>query len=141
MVPKKPAPDLSGVRGGFGKKIMLRSSPSGRVMSPQAFQSIVVLLIGFSVAGLLASGYQLVTERPLSFRLLNGGARLITFLAIPVLTFAAPFVIMRNVVRGRRIERRRMEFVMLATVLSGFWSLMSGTVVVTAFSAVSQLFA
>ena len=110
-------------------------------MSPQALQSIVVVLIGFSVAGLLASGYQLVTERPLSFRLLNGGARLITFLAIPVLTFAAPFVIMRNVVRGRRIERRRMEFVMLATVLSGFWSLMSGTVVVTAFSAVSQLFA
>lgn len=110
-------------------------------MSPQALQSIVVLLIGFSVAGLLASGYQLLTERPLSFRLLNGGAQPVTFLAIPVLTFAAPFVIMRNVIRGRRIERRRMEFVMLATVLSGFWSLMSGTVVVTAFSAVSQLFA
>jgi hypothetical protein len=110
-------------------------------MSPESLQSIVVLLIGFSVAGLLASGYQLVTERPLSFRLLNGGAHPVTFLAIPVLTFAAPFVIMRNVVRGRRIERRRMEFVMLATVLSGFWSLMSGTVVVTAFSAVSQLFA
>ena len=110
-------------------------------MSPQALQSIVVLLIGFSVAGLLASGYQLVTERPLSFRLLNGGAHLVTFLAVPVLTFAAPFVIMRNVIRGRRIERRRMEFVMLATILSGFWSLMSGTVVVTAFGAISWLFA
>ena len=69
------------------------------------------------------------------------GAQLVTFLAIPVLTFAAPFVIMRNVVRGRRIERRRFEFVMLATVLAGFWSLMSGTVVVMAFTAVSQLFA
>ncbi len=110
-------------------------------MSPEAFQSIVVLLIGFAVAGLLASGYQLVTERPLSFRLLNGGAHPVTFLAIPVLTFAAPFVIMRNIVRGRRIERRRIEFVMLATILAGFWSLMSGTVVVTAFSAVSLLFA
>jgi hypothetical protein len=30
---------------------------------------------------------------------------------------------------------------MLATVLAGFWSLMSGTVVVTAFKAFSQLFA
>ena len=110
-------------------------------MSPQAYQSFVVLLIGFSVAGLLASGYQLVTERPLSFRLLNGGAQLITFLAIPVLTFAAPFVIMRNVIRGRRIERRRFEFVMMATVLAGFWSLMSGTLVVAAFNALSQLFA
>ena len=110
-------------------------------MSPESVQSIIVVLIGFAVAGLLASGYQLATERPLSFRLLNGGAKPLTLLAIPVLTFAAPFVIMRNVVRGRRIERRRIEFVMLATIIAGFWSLMSGTVVVTAFSALSQLFA
>ena len=110
-------------------------------MSPESLQSLVVLLIGFAVAGLLATGYQLITERPLSFRLLNQGLRLVTFLSIPVLTFAAPFVIMRNVIRGRRIERRRFEFVMLATVLAGFWSLMSGTVVVMAFKAFSQLFA
>jgi len=110
-------------------------------MSPEALQSLVVLLIGFSVAGSLASGYQLVTEQPLSFHVLNGGLQLVTFLAIPVLTFAAPFVIMRNALRGRRIERRRFEFVMMATLFAGFWSLMSGTVVVTAFTALSQLFA
>ena len=110
-------------------------------MSPESFPSFVVLLIGFAVAGLLATGYQLVTEQPLSFRLLNQGLRFVTFLSIPVLTFAAPFVIMRNVIRGRRIERRRFEFVMLATVLAGFWALMSGTVVVTAFKAFSLLFA
>ena len=109
-------------------------------MSPASLQSLIVLSIGFSVAGVLASGYQLVTEQPLSFRLLNGGAQLVTFLAIPVLTFAAPFVIMRNTVRGERIERRRFAFVMLATIIAGFWSLMSGTVVVTAFTAFSQLF-
>ena len=110
-------------------------------MSPESVQSLIVLLVGFAVAGSLASGYQLITERPLSFRVLNEGARLVTLLAIPVLTFAAPFVIMRNIFRGHRIERRRFEFVMLATVLAGFWSLMSGTVVVTAFRAFAQLFA
>ena len=110
-------------------------------MSPESVQSFIALLIGFSVAGTLATGYQLVTERPLSFRLLNQGLQLVTFLAIPVLTFAAPFVIMRNTLRGRRIERRRFEFVMMATILSGFWSLMSGTVVVATFKAFSQLFA
>ena len=110
-------------------------------MSPESIQSFIALALGFAVAGSLATGYQLVTERPLSFRLLNQGARLVTFLAIPVLTFAAPFVIMRNVIRGRRIERRRFQFVMLATVLAGFWSLMSGTVVVAAFTAFSRLFA
>ena len=110
-------------------------------MSLESLQSVIVLLIGFSVAGSLATGYQVVTERPLSFRLLNAGPRPLTLLAIPVLTFAAPFVIMRNIVRGRRIERRRFEFVMLATMLAAFWSLMSGTVVVTAFKAFSLLFA
>ena len=110
-------------------------------MSLESLQSLIVLLVGFSVAGSLASGYQLVTERPLSFRLLNGGARPVTFLAIPVLTFAAPFVIMRNVMRGRRIGSRRFEFVMLATMIAGLWSMLSGTVVVTAFTAFSQLFA
>ena len=109
-------------------------------MSLESLQSVIVLLVGFSVAGTLATGYQLVTERPLSFRLLNSGPQPVTFLAIPVLTFAAPFVIMRNVMRGRRIERRRFEFVMLATMIAGLWSMLSGTVVVSAFTAFSQLF-
>ena len=109
-------------------------------MSLESLQSVIVLLIGFSVAGSLATGYQLVTERPLSFRLLNSGPQPVTFLAIPVLTFAAPFVIMRNIMRGRRIERRRFEFVMLATMIAGLWSMLSGTVVVSAFTAFSQLF-
>ncbi len=34
---------------------------------------------------------------------------------------------MRNTVRGRQIENRRFEFVMLATIIAGFWSMMSGT--------------
>jgi hypothetical protein len=49
--------------------------------------------------------------------------------------FAAPFIIMRNSVRARRIERRRGQMVMAATVIAGLWSLMSGTVVVMAFEA------
>ena len=109
-------------------------------MSLESLQSVIVLLIGFAVAGSLATGYQLITERPLSFRLLNGGPQPVTILAIPVLTFAAPFVIMRNIMRGRRIQSRRFEFVMLATMIAGLWSLLSGTVVVTAFTAFSQLF-
>jgi hypothetical protein len=110
-------------------------------MSVESVRLLLELLIGFAVAGTLASGYQLVTERPLSFRLLGEGEQVARFLAVPVLTFAAPFVIMRNAVRGRRIEGRRFELVMLATIIAGSWSLMSGTVVVMAFGAVAQLFA
>jgi hypothetical protein len=57
------------------------------------------------------------------------------FAAIPLLMFAAPFIIMRNTLRARRIERRRTELVMVATVIAGLWSLMSGTVVVMALQA------
>jgi hypothetical protein len=87
------------------------------------------LALGFAVSGLLASAYQAFADTPLSFRLLHApaGAALV---AVPLLTFGAPFVIMRNTVRGRRIESRRFEYAMIATILACFWSLMSGTVVV-----------
>jgi hypothetical protein len=37
---------------------------------------------------------------------------------------------MRNTLRARRLERRRAELVMVAAVIAGLWSWMSGTVVV-----------
>jgi uncharacterized protein DUF6949 len=49
------------------------------------------------------------------------------FAAVPFLVFAAPFIIMRNTLVGAKVERRRFEFVMIATMVAGFWSLMSGT--------------
>lgn len=98
-----------------------------QVMSPDAFNSLLSLCIGFAFAGALASGYQALVERPAGFGLLQEGVAPKTFAAVPFLVFAAPFIIMRNTLRGARIERRRFEFVMMATVLSGFWSLMSGT--------------
>jgi hypothetical protein len=104
-------------------------------MSPDALHSFLSLAIGFAVAGLISTGYQAMTERPASFRLLHRGPSPTAIAAVPFLVFAAPFIIMRNTIRGRRLERRRFEFVMLATILAGFWSLMSGTVVVMALHA------
>jgi hypothetical protein len=101
-------------------------------MSPDAIDSLFALTIGFAVAGCCSTGYRLVTERFPSFRLLEVGPAAARFAAIPLLMFAAPFIIMRNTVRGRRLEQRRMQFVMIATVIAGVWSLMSGTVVVLA---------
>jgi hypothetical protein len=99
-------------------------------ISPESIQSFLALALGFAAAGAIATGYQLVAKRPVSFRLLEQGARLATFAAVPMLVFAAPFIIMRNTIRGRRIEKRRFEFVMIATVIAGLWSMMSGTVLV-----------
>ena len=96
-------------------------------MSPEVLNSLFSLCIGFAFAGALASGYQAFAERPAGFGLLQEGVTQRRFAAVPFLVFAAPFIIMRNTLRGAKIERRRFEFVMMATVLAGFWSLMSGT--------------
>jgi uncharacterized protein DUF6949 len=96
-------------------------------MSPETLNSFFALCIGFAFAGALASGYQAMAQRPAGFGLLQEGAVPRTFAAVPFLVFAAPFIIMRNTLRGARIERRRFEFVMMATIIAGFWSLMSGT--------------
>ena len=96
-------------------------------MSPESIESFLALALGFAVAGLVSTGFQLLTNRPPSFNLLARGPRPAAFAAVPLLAFAAPFIIMRNTLRGAKVERRRVEFVMLATVLAGFWSMMSGT--------------
>ncbi len=96
-------------------------------MSPDALNSLLSLCIGFAFAGALASGYQAFVKRPAGFGLLQQGVAPKTFAAVPFLVFAAPFIIMRNTLLGARIERRRFEFVMVATILAGFCSLMSGT--------------
>jgi hypothetical protein len=96
-------------------------------MSPDALNSFFSLFIGFALAGALASGYQVLVQRPAGFGLLQQGVAPVTFAAVPFLVFAAPFIIMRNTLRDTQIQRRRIEFVMMATVLAGFWSLMSGT--------------
>ena len=104
-------------------------------ISPETIESFFALAVGFAFAGTCASGYRLCGEHFPSFRLLEAGPVASRFAAIPLLMFSAPFIIMRNTLRAQRIERRRAEFVMVATVIAGLWSLMSGTVVVMALQA------
>src|SRR4051812_9229366 len=104
-----------------------------------SLQMFLILGVGFAVAGMFASGYQLATNSPPSFSLLGRGPHASTFAAVPFLVFAAPFIIMRNTIRGRLIEHRRLEFVTLATVLAGLWSLLSGTVVISGLHVLGVL--
>jgi len=96
-------------------------------MTPEAFNTFFSICIGFALAGALVNGYQAVSQRPAGFGLLQEGVTPRRFAAVPFLVFAAPFIIMRNTLRGMRVESRRVEFVMMATLIAGFWSMMSGT--------------
>ena len=104
-------------------------------ITPEAIELVFAIAFGFAIAGLCASGYRLFRLRFPSFRLLEVGPMPTRFAAVPVLVFSAPFLIMRNTLRGRRSERRNVGFVMIATVVAALWSLMSGTVVVMALQA------
>jgi hypothetical protein len=104
-------------------------------MSPDQVQSLFALALGFALAGVLATGYQLATKRPPSFGVLRFGPSPAAIAAVPFLAFAAPFIIMRNTIRGHIHEKRRFSAVMAATIVAGFWSMMSGTAALMALAA------
>ncbi len=110
-------------------------------MTAESVQMLLAVALGFCFAGLCASGYRLFTSRLPTFSLLSTGPSATAFAAIPLLLMSAPFLIMRNTVLGRVREGRRFEFVFLATVISGFWSLMSGLVLVMTLQACGFLLA
>jgi hypothetical protein len=112
----------------------------GLVWSNSA-QSLLALAVGFAVAGLLASGYQMLTLQPASFRLLHEAERNTALAAVPFLLFAAPFIIVRNTIRGRQADQRSFGTAAVAAFVAGFWSLMSGTVVLMALQALGHLVA
>ena len=104
-------------------------------MSAESLQNLFALAFGFAVAGLCCSGYRVLTSRLPSFGLLATGPSLGAIAAVPLLVFAAPFLIMRNTLLGGPSEGR-FQFVFMATLIAGFWSLMSGMVLVMMVQAV-----
>jgi len=111
----------------------------GSAITPESIESMYAIALGFAVAGLCASGYRLFGLRFPSFRLLEVGPMALRFAAVPLLVFSAPFLIMRNTLRGRRFERRRAGFVMAATVVASLWSMMSGTIMVMVLRALVKI--
>ena len=97
-------------------------------IDPAASEALQSLLIGFAFAGLLASAFELFTAQRADFKLLQGGG-LFAVASVPVVVFSAPFLILRNTVRGRQIEGRPFMFVMLASMVAALWSMASGKVV------------
>ena len=97
-------------------------------IQPAAVEALQSLFLGFAFAGLLASAFELFTERRADFTLLQTGG-LAAIASVPVVVFSAPFLILRNTVRGRRIEGRPLVFVIIAGLIASVWSILSGRVV------------
>jgi hypothetical protein len=127
-----------------GRGVCEKFEVSSRVrpaMTVESLQNMISVALGFAVAGSFATGYQLITSRLPSFTQLNAGVSVQALASVPVLAFAAPFLIMRNTINSAIREGRRFEFVFMATLIAGFWSLLSGTVVVMSLRAIGLLLA
>lgn len=97
-------------------------------IQPAFVEALQSLFLGFAFAGLLASAFELFTERRADFTLLQTGG-LAAIASVPVVVFSAPFLILRNTVRGRQNDGRPVSFLMLAGMTAGIWSLVSGRIV------------
>ncbi len=97
-------------------------------IDPGAVEALQALVMGFAFAGLLASAYELFTTRRADFKMLESGG-MTAVASVPVVIFSAPFLILRNTARGRRIEGRPIPFVVLASLIAALWSMASGRVV------------
>jgi hypothetical protein len=98
------------------------------VIEPAAADALLALALGFAFAGMLASGFEVFTTRKAGFSLLQAGG-MAAVASVPLVVFSAPFLIIRNTVRGQRQERRPIHYVMLATMIACLWSLACGRVV------------
>lgn len=108
-------------------------------MAPESVQMLIALALGFAVAGLSASGYRLVTSHLPGIGLLSTGPSVAAFAAVPLLIVSAPFLIMRSTLLDRQPQGRRFEFVFMATLVAGLWSLMSGLAMLMALQACELL--
>lgn len=107
-------------------------------MSAESLHSLYVLLLGFSVAGAFATGYQLLTARPASFNIFGDGTGAKAAAHVPFLVFAAPFIIMRDAIILRRPGSESFFPAMVATMVAGCWSLLSGKFVMVAVAALGM---
>lgn len=94
-------------------------------IEPHQIELIEAIFLGFALAGVTASAFQMIADRPLSFRMLQSGGMILAFF-VPLIAVSAPVIILRNSTRGRRFEKRSMHMVAFATIIACFWSMFFG---------------
>ncbi len=89
------------------------------------------IAVGFVTAGLFASLYQLVTNNPVSFRMLMTSKMASSVLAVPILLFSGPLVIARHALLGggNIVSRREWGWLAMAVAIIGCWSFLTGIVI------------
>ncbi|MGB5092880.1 MAG: hypothetical protein WBN97_06170 [Parvibaculum sp.] len=80
---------------------------------------------GFVASGLTGSFYRLVTNKPPSFAVVSDSS-IGLLVAVFMLIFAGPLVILRNALRAQVFENRPPLWLLLSAMIAMLWSFLSG---------------
>ena len=87
-----------------------------------------IIVTGFVCSAVLGSFWQLFKAEPVGFSV-EYSSLFAGFSGVLFCVFAGPFIIVRNSIRGRRIEGRPMGWVVAASGLASLWSFCTGLVI------------
>nr|WP_321456500.1 hypothetical protein [uncultured Cohaesibacter sp.] len=106
-------------------------------MGPELLAFVYVTAVGFVCAGILANVYQLMAQRPAGFRVtIHSWPGVIV--SVIICTFAGPFIIMRNALRGRRLEHRPIGWLFGSSAIASVWSACSGVLLLNVLSVAAN---
>lgn len=97
---------------------------------------LYTLAVGLTAAALVATGSDVFLKRRASFQTPAEGLadRLVQFAVVVV---AGPYIILRNLIAARRVERRPFPFIFAGAALAALWCFCSGVV----FLSIAERFA
>ena len=98
----------------------------------EVFALVYVTCVGFVCAGILSTLYQMIAQRPAGFRV-SAHSFPGVLSSVVMCTFAGPFIIMRNALRGRRLENRPIGWLFGSSAIAGVWSACSGVLLMNTF--------
>ena len=94
----------------------------------QTLLYLYVVAVGFAAAGICTSLVQLLTGQPLKFAF-KPETFVVAIVGVFVRVMGGPAILMRNAIRGARIEGREAHWLALSTLIATFWSFFSGAVI------------
>lgn len=98
-------------------------------MGHDLFVLAYVTCVGFVIAGIIASAYQLISTRPAGFSEVSIQSWPVAMGSMFLVALAGPVILMRNALRGRRLEKRPIGWLFGSAAIAGMWSAISGILV------------
>jgi hypothetical protein len=91
--------------------------------------NIYTLAVGFTVGGVFASSFALITGNALRFEMASNQGQLSMLLGFITRIIAGPFMIIRNTFRAVLISGSEPYWIMVAIVFASLWSYCQGVLI------------